>query len=78
MPPGWRSLVKKAASWRRSTPSRVALKRPIGRAGSTAACGIAIRSPTAMIRALFFATVEPHVASAAGVIAAARIEGPRC
>ena len=30
-----------------------------------------------MIRALFFATVEPHVASAAGVIAAARIGGPQ-
>ena len=30
-----------------------------------------------MIRALFFATVEPHVASAAGVTAAARIGGPQ-
>ena len=30
-----------------------------------------------MIRALFFATVEPHVASATGVTAAVRIGGPQ-
>ena len=76
MPPGWRSLVKKS--------SFMASFYPVARGLETANRPGRVHRrlwhcnsvPNGYDPGAFFATVEPHVASAAGVIAAARIGGP--